>query len=168
MGIKGVGIFKALLIHSALYNSISTNPKNASVLKPLTTLFPSLLISCQSNKKEKKVTTLICISLLTLRRIIQFSSVQSLSRIQLFVTLWTAAHQASLSITNFWSFLKLMSIESIMPSNHLILCCPLLLLPPIPPSIRVFSNKSALHIRWPKDRSFSLSPSKEYSGKDYM
>src|SRR5574340_1252275 len=77
-----------------------------------------------------------------------------------------AARQASLSITNFWSSLKLMSIESVMPSNHLILCCPLLLLPPIPPSIRVFSNESALHIRWPKYWSFSfnISPSNEYPG----
>ena len=79
-----------------------------------------------------------------------FSSVQLLSHVQLFVTLWTAAHQASLSITNSQSLLKLMSIESVMPSNDLILCRPLLLLPSIFPSIRVFSNESALHIRWPK------------------
>ena len=84
-------------------------------------------------------------------------SVQSLSHVQLFVTPWTAAHQASLSITNSWSLLKLMSIESVMPSNHLILCCPLLLLPSIFPSIRVFSNETALHIRWPKFWSFSFS-----------
>ena len=90
--------------------------------------------------------------------------VQSLSRIQLFVTPWTAALQASLSITNSQSLLKLMSIESVMPSNHLILCCPLLLLPSIFPSIRVFSNESALHIRWPEYQSFSfsISPSKEH------
>ena len=95
-----------------------------------------------------------------------FSSVQSLSRIQLFTIPWTAARQTSLSITNSWGLLKLMSIESVMPSNHLILCCPLLLLPPIPPSIRVFSNDSALHIRWPKywSFSFSISSSSEYSG----
>ena len=79
-----------------------------------------------------------------------FSSVQSLSCIQLFATLWTAAHQASLSITNSQSLRKLMSIESVMPSNHLILRCPLLLPPSIFPSIRVFSNESALHMRWPK------------------
>ena len=93
-------------------------------------------------------------------------SVQSLSRVQLFVTPRTAARQASLSITSSWSLLKLMSIESVMPSNHLILCCPLLLLPSVCPSIRVFSNESALHIRWPKYWSFSfnISPSKEYSG----
>ena len=84
----------------------------------------------------------------------QFSSVQSLSRGRLFVTLWIAAHQASLSITNSQSSLKLTSIESVMPSNHLILCHPLLLLPSIFPSIRVFSNESALHIRWPKYWSF--------------
>ena len=79
---------------------------------------------------------------------------------------WTVAHQASLSITNSWSLLKLMSIKSVMSSNHLILCCPLIFLPSIFPSIRVFSNELALHIRWPKywSFSFSISPSKEYSG----
>ena len=92
--------------------------------------------------------------------------IQSLSHVWLFVTPWTAAHQASLSITNSLSLLKLMSIKSVMPSNHLILCCPLLLLPSIFPSIRVFSNDSVLHIRWPKywSFSFSISPSNEYSG----
>ena len=96
----------------------------------------------------------------------QFSSVQSLIRVQLFATPWTAARQASLSITNSWSLFKLMSIESVMPSNHLILCHPLLLPPSIFPSIRVFSNESVLHIRWPKywSFSFSISPSNEYSG----
>ena len=96
----------------------------------------------------------------------QFSSIQSLSHVQLFATLWTAARQASLSITNSWSLLKLMSIESVMPSNHLILCHPLLLPPSIFPSIRVFPNESVLHIRWPKYWSFSFSnsPSNEYSG----
>ena len=97
---------------------------------------------------------------------VQFSSVQSLSCVQLFVTLWTAARQSSLSITNSQSLLKLMSIESVMPFNHLILCHPLLLLPSIFPSIRVFSNESILHTRWPKYWSFSfdISPSNEYSG----
>ena len=92
--------------------------------------------------------------------------VQSFSRVWLFVTPWTAAHQASLSFTISWSLLKLMFIESVMPSNHLTLCCPLLLLPSIFPSIRVFSDESALHIRWPKYWSFSfnISPSHEYSG----
>ena len=84
----------------------------------------------------------------------QFSSIQSLSCVQLFATPWTAAHQASLSITNFWSLLKLMSIESVMPSNHLILCRPLLLQPSIIPSIRVFSKELILRIRWPKYWSF--------------
>ena len=95
-----------------------------------------------------------------------YLSVQSLSRVQLFATLWTMARQASLSITNSQSFLKLMSIKSVTPSNHLILCCPLLLLPSIFPSITVFSNESALHIRWPKywSFSFSISSSNEYSG----
>ena len=94
----------------------------------------------------------------------QFSSVQSLSRVQLFATPWTAAQQASLSITNSRSSLKLMSIEAVMPSSHLILCHPLLLLPPIPPSIRVFSNDSTLHMRWPKywSFSFSISPCNEH------
>ena len=93
-------------------------------------------------------------------------SVQSLSRVQLFATPGTAAPQASLSITNSWSLLKLMSIKSVMPSNHLILCRPLLLPPSVFASIRVFSNESALHIRWPKYWSFSysISPSNEYSG----
>ena len=87
-------------------------------------------------------------------------SVQSLSRVQLYVTPWAAAHQASLSITNSLSLLKLMAIESVMPSNHLILCRPLLLLPSVFPSIRVFSNKSALRIRWPKYWSFSFNISR--------
>ena len=95
-----------------------------------------------------------------------FRSVQSLSRVRVFTTPWTAARQASLSITNCWSLLKLMSIESVMPSNHLILCYPLILLPSIFPKIRVFSNESVLRIRWLKYWSFSLSisPSTEYSG----
>ena len=95
----------------------------------------------------------------------QFSSVQWLSRIRLFVTPWTAARQTSLSITNSQSLLKLMSIESVMPSNHFILCHPFLLLPSIFPSIRVFSNESVIHIRWPKYWSFSfiINPSDEYS-----
>ena len=95
-----------------------------------------------------------------------FSSVQLLSRVQLFGTPWIAAHQASLSITNSRSSLRLTSIESVMPSRHLILDRPLFLLPPIPPSIRVFSNESTLHMRWPKDWSFSFSniPSKEIPG----
>jgi len=95
-----------------------------------------------------------------------FSSIQSLSHVQLFATPWTTACQASLSITNSQSLLKFISIESVMPSNHLIFCHPLLLLPSIFPSIRVFSNESALHIRWPKycSFSFSISPTNEYSG----
>ena len=92
------------------------------------------------------------------------SSVQSPSHIRLFVTPWIAACQASLSITNSWNLLRLTSIESVMPSGHLILCRPLLLLPPIPPSIRVFSSESALHIRWPKYWSFSISPSNDIQG----
>ena len=100
------------------------------------------------------------------KRFLQFSSVQLLSHVWLSVTPWSVAHQASLSITNFQSLLKLMPIELVMPSNHLMLCRPLLP-PSIPPSIRVFSNESVLHIRWPKYGSFSysISPFNEYSGQ---
>ena len=102
----------------------------------------------------------VCVCRLT------FSSVQSLSHVQLFATPWIAAHQASLSVTISQSSLKLTSFESVMPSSHLILCRPLLLLPPIPPSIRVFSNESALRMRWPKYWSFNFSiiPSEEHPG----
>ena len=96
--------------------------------------------------------------------ILSLSSVQSLSHVQVFETAWTAARQATLSITNSWTLLKLMFIQSVMPSNHLILCCPLLLLPSFSPSIRVFSNESVLYIRCPKYWSFSISLSNEYSG----
>ena len=101
----------------------------------------------------------------TARRSDQFSSIQSLSPVQIFAIPWTAVHRASLSITNSWNLLKFMSIESVMPSNHLILCHPLLP-PSIFPSIRVFYNKSVLLIRWPKYWSFSfnISPSNEYTG----
>ena len=97
---------------------------------------------------------------------VQFSSIQSLGRVRRFATPWTAACQASLSITNSWSLLKLTSIELVMQSSHLILCHPLLLLPSAFPSIRVFSSESVLHTRWPKywSFSFSISPSNEYSG----
>ena len=97
---------------------------------------------------------------------IDYSSVQLLSHVQLFATPWITAHQASLSITDSWSSPKLMSIELVMPSSHLILCCPLLLLPPIPSSIRVFSNVSALRMRWPEYWSFNfnISPSNEHPG----
>ena len=97
----------------------------------------------------------------------EFSSVQSLSRVRLFATPWITARQATLSITNSRSLFKLMSIELVMPSSHLILCCPLLFLPPILPSIRVFSNESTLCMRWPKywSFSFSISPSNEHPGQ---
>ena len=122
--------------------------------------------------------TLLCLTIILLLILLYFlrlhnsfilgcsQSVQSLSRVQLFVTPWTATRQASLSITNSQSLLKLMSIMSVMPFNHLILCHPFILLPSIFPSIRVFSNESVLHIRWPKywSFSFSISPSNEYSG----
>ena len=98
--------------------------------------------------------------------VVQFNAVQSFGRVRLFETPWTAARQVPLSISNSWSLLKLMSIELVMPSNHLILCHPLLLPPSIFPNIRVFSNESVLCIRWPKYWSFifSTSPSREYSG----
>ena len=119
-------------------------------------------------KEEKQEGEVNLSSIFTLIQCLQsqFSSVQLLSHVQLFATPWTAAHQASLSITNSQNLFKLMSIESVMPSNHLILCRPLLLLPSIFTSIRVFSNESALHIRWPKywSFSFSISPSNEHSG----
>ena len=102
----------------------------------------------------------------SVRHMYQSSSVQLLSRVPLFATPWVAAHQASLPITNSQNLPKLMSIESVMPSSHLILCRPLLFLPPIPPSILVFSSESTLHIRWPKYWSFSfnISPSNEHPG----
>ena len=103
---------------------------------------------------------------LTLTSWSELSSVQSLSHVRLFATPWIAARQASLSITGSQSLLKLVPIESVMPSSHLILCRPLLLLPPMPPSIRVFSNESTLRMRWPKywSFSFSISPSNEHPG----
>ena len=109
---------------------------------------------------------LLCYQLEKVSNSYLISSVQSLSHVWLFATPWTAAHQTSLSITNSWSLLKLMSIKSVMPSNHLVLCHPLLLLPSIFASIRVFSSESVLPIRWPKycSFSFSISPSNEYLG----
>ena len=125
-----------------------------------------LLIKKLSNLRAK----ISCCSMLLLGKAspnsLQFSSIQSLSRIWFFATPWTAACQASLSITNSRNLLKLMSVELEMPSSHLILCRSLLLLPPIPPSIRVFSNESTLHMRWPKywSFSFSINSSNEYPG----
>ena len=124
----------------------------------------------QVKAKGLKALSIVLYSSLFLQREswlhLQFRSVQSLSHVQLFVTPWTAAHQASLSITNSWSPPKPMSIELVMPSNHLILCRPLFLLHSIFSSIRVFSNESALRIRWPKywSFSFSISPSNEHRG----
>ena len=120
----------------------------------------------QGEHQSKVFLFLLFLILILNRDSVQFSSVQSLSCVRLFATPWTAARQASLSITNSRSLPTPMSIESVMPSNHLILCRPHLLLPSIFPSIRVFSNESTLHMRWPKDwsLSFSISPSNEYSG----
>ena len=118
-----------------------------------------------ANKLLKNVTLISKQGILHFKAI-QFSSVQSLSHVRLFVTLWTAACQAPLSISNSWSLPKLISIESVMPSSHLILCCPLLFLPSIFPSMRVFSNESVLCITWPKywRFSFNISPFSEHSG----
>ena len=126
------------------------------ILFPILIRFNDLCIERELSDFDSNITKLY-----------QFSSVRSLSCVwQLFVTSWTAACQASLSITNSWSLLKLMSFESVMPSNHLILCSPLLLLPSIFPSIRVCFNESVLHMRWPKywSFSFSISPSNVCSG----
>ena len=119
----------------------------------------TLMLWKTKGKRRRRQQRMRCLDSIT-------HSVQSLNRVQLFVTSWNAPCLASLSITNSQSLLKLMSIESVMPSNHLILCCPLLLQPSIFPSIRVFSNELVLRIRWPKhwSFSFSISPSNEYSG----
>ena len=110
------------------------------------------------------MTPFIIIKFLLLSLVTIFVLVQSLSWVQLFSNPWTAAREASLSITNSWNLLKLKSIQSVMSSNHLIICCPFLLLPPIFPSIRVFSNESGLHITWPEFWTITISPSNEYSG----
>ena len=146
-------------LQSSVKDSITLNPPNDSVRYMEPVRIPS----------QRHWSVPIDYALLhslnaQLRLPVPFSSVQSLSRVQLFVTPWTVAHQASLSITNSLSLPKLMSIELVMPSNHLILCRPLLLLPSIFPSIMVFSNDSALHIRCPKYWSFNTSPSNEHSG----
>ena len=127
------------------------------------------LIQCMENTATAFMvflTNIHNLNLIISKLSVQFSSVQSLSCVWLFTTLWIAARQASLSITNSRSSLRLMCIESVMPPSHLILCHPLSLLPPIPPSIRVFSNESTLRMRWPKYWSFrfSISPSNEHPG----
>ena len=127
----------------------------------------SLLLTSQMKIIRKSPPEcILTLTSFTISSSISFSSVQSVSRVRLFVTPWIAARQTSLSITNSQSSLRLISIKSVMPSSHLILCRPLLLLPPIPPSIRVFSNESTLCMRWPKYWSFSFSiiPSKEHTG----
>ena len=133
----------------------------STILKP-----PKSTLGNFSRHLKNCVDNFSCVDDIVLFMLFQFSSVQSLSRVQLFSTPWAAARQASLSITNSWSLPKLMSIESVIPASHLILCRPLLLLPSIFPSIRVFSNESALHMRWPKywSFSFSISPSNEHPG----
>ena len=146
--------------------------RNVSLLRHI--IFPALffslistILSIDTISYSCNISTLSCLQH-TGRN--SHSSVQSLSRVQLFAIPWIAAHQAFLSITNSGSLPKLMFIESVVPSNHLMLYHPLLLLPSIFPSIRVFSTESALHIRWPKywSFSFSISPSSEYSGLIYF
>ena len=129
-------------------------------------LLQSLSAVILEPKKNSVTTSTFSLSFCQCFVSVQFISVQSLSRVWLFVIPWTAAHQASLSITSSWNLPKLMSIESVMPSNHLILCHPLLLPPSIFPSIRGFSKESALRIRWPQYWSFSfnISPSNEHPG----
>ena len=141
-----------------MVSSFPTNKKLSNINSTLGMLH-SWMFSNPRSSEVRNTNAILCASGLG-------SSVRSLSRVQLFVTPWTAACQASLSITNFRSLPKLMSIESVMPSNHLILCHPVLLRPSIFPSIRVFSNDSVLPIRWPKywSFSFSISLSNEYSG----
>ena len=137
-------------------------------IEPMSPVLAGGFLTTRLPGKSQEQTFLSSYSMPTYVLILYISagSVQSLSHVRLFATPWTAARQASLSITNPCSLLKLMSIESVMPSNYIILCHPLLLLPSIFPSIRVFSTESALHIRWPKYWSFSfnISPSDEYSG----
>ena len=132
-------------------------------------VFSFSVLLCYFSRAERAVCACVCLcvfNILFLRYLSLFSSVQSLSCVRLFATPWIAALQVSLSITNSWSLLKLMPIELVMPSSHLILCRPLLLLPSIPPSIRVFSNESTLRMRWSKywRFSFSISPSNEHPG----
>ena len=138
------------------YLNLSTKPR----VRPIFTA--NSLSNCGQNHFSYLVLSLN----VTSSEKISFSSVQSLSSVWLFATPWIAAHQASLSITNSWSLLKPMFIESVMLSSHLILCSPLLLLPPISPIIRDFCNESTLHMRWPKYWSFSfnISPANEHPG----
>ena len=134
---------------------------SASGIYYILTVWDTIINKHENNyKTQQEIKNNYCLSS------VQFSSVQSLSRVRLFVTPWIPARQASLSITNSRSSLRLMSIDSVMPSSHLILCRPLLLLPPVPPSTRVFSNESTLCLRWPKYRSFSFSiiPSRDIPG----
>ena len=153
-----------LCVHASL-DSPFLLIRTPGVLNEVSTSIPHLtLITSLKVLSQKTVNGAVVLQHLNLERqnSVQFSSVHSLSCVRLFVTPRTAARQASLSITSSWSSPKPMSIESVMPSNHLILCNPLLLLPPIPPSIRVFSTESTLRMRWPKywSFSFSISPSK--------
>ena len=155
---------KTLQLCPTLCDSIDGSPPGSPVPGILQARTLEWVAISREQNNSKTCTT--SASLTRLKPLIVLSSVESLSHVQLFATPWPAACQASLSVTNSQSLLKLMSIESVIPSNHFILCCPLLLLPSNFPSIRVFSNESVLHIRWPKywTFGFSISPSNEYSG----
>ena len=160
-GILEKNVYYAAVGLNVLYTSRSFGPKNCSI-----PMFSCWFYVWKTYSLLPRKYWNLLLLLYRPFRSVQFSSVHSLSHLQLFVTPRIAARQASLSITNSRSLLKLMSIESVMPSSHLILCHPLVLLPPIPPSIRVFSNESTLCMRWPKywSFSFSISPSKEHPG----
>ena len=179
LGQRGRGV--AHITRVGVHSSLPTLPISAFVsLLPVSFLFSTKRENASKNTcsllKSKKNTKISCIltprnsfSVYTPKHFsaFQFSSFQSLSHVQLFVTPWIAACQASLSITNPWSSLRLTSIESVMPSSHLILCRPLLLLPPIRPTIRVFSNESTLRMRWPKYWTFSLASVLPMNAQDW-
>ena len=151
--------------HKRVRHDLATKQQLIILTTPVTYLGQSIVIRCFTFLKPYTI-NFYKVKQENVELNIQFSSVHFLSRVSLFVTPWIRARQASLSITNSWSSLKLTSDESVMPSSHLIPCHPLLLLSPIPPSIRVFYNESTLRMRWPKfwSFSFSISPSSEYSG----
>ena len=155
-----------LLVSSNWCKIQSTHHQNISACFPIENISKLILKSIWKCKGLKIAKTILKRNKVNGMDKPNFSSVQLLSRVWFFVTPWIATRQASLSITNSWSSPKLMSMESVMPSNHLILCRPLVLLTPIPPSIRVFSNESTLRMRWPKYWSFSfnISPSNEHPG----
>ena len=161
-----------MFLKTSLFSSLIGDDPSRGWYKRLEKLMTTAVFTCSLLEALRKGSICSCLpswkeaNVWYFRLLYYYIVVQPLSHVWLFETQWTAACQASLSFTISWSLLKLTSIESVMPSNHLVLCCPLFLLPSIFPSIRVFSNDSALCIRWPKywSFSFSISPSNEYSG----